>query len=173
VRQQYAVSELDTPLGRVRLAASPVGLLRLALPRQGGAGFAGALRRALPGAQELDWLPALDKAARELDEYFRGRRREFGVELDLRGTSFQLRVWHALLEIPFGQTRSYAEIARAVGRPGAARAVGLANGANPVAIVVPCHRVIAADGRLGGFSAGLDAKRRLLALEKSLAAELL
>ncbi len=104
----------------------------------------------------------------ELEEYFAGKRREFSFPLDLRGTDFQLSCWRALLAIPYGQTRTYADIARAIGRPQACRAVGMANNRNPVAIVVPCHRVIASDGTLCGYGGGLDTKRRLLELEGAL-----
>lgn len=107
------------------------------------------------------------QALGEIAEYLAGRRRQFTVPLDLEGTAFQLQVWDALLRIPYGETRSYGEIARAVGRPKAARAVGMANHSNPVAIIVPCHRVIAANGSLGGYAAGLKMKSRLLRLESS------
>jgi len=106
--------------------------------------------------------------AKQLDEYFSGSRREFTFPLDLRGTDFQLACWRALLAIPYGETRSYADIARAVGKPNAFRAVGMANNRNPVAIVVPCHRVIASDGTLCGYGGGLDVKRKLLGLEGAL-----
>ena len=104
----------------------------------------------------------------ELDEYFAGKCREFTFPLDLRGTDFQLACWRALLAIPYGETRSYADIARAVGKPNAFRAVGMANNRNPIAIVVPCHRVIASDGGLCGYGGGLDVKRKLLELEGAL-----
>ena len=103
----------------------------------------------------------------ELAEYLAGRRRQFTIPLDLEGTPFQLQVWNALLRIPFGETRSYGEIARAIGRPKAARAVGMANHSNPIAIIVPCHRVIAGDGSLGGYAGGLGMKSLLLQLESS------
>jgi O-6-methylguanine DNA methyltransferase len=106
--------------------------------------------------------------AHELQEYFAGQRREFTFPLDLRGTDFQLACWRALLAIPYGETRSYADVARAVGKPNAFRAVGMANNRNPIAIVVPCHRVIASDGSLCGYGGGLDAKRQLLELEGAL-----
>ena len=109
---------------------------------------------------------------RELEEYFAGERREFSFALDLRGTDFQLACWRALLAIPYGETRSYADIARAVGRPQGFRAVGMANNRNPVAIVVPCHRVIASDGTLCGYGGGLDIKRKLLELEGALSGTL-
>jgi O-6-methylguanine DNA methyltransferase len=104
----------------------------------------------------------------ELEEYFAGKRREFTFPLDLRGTDFQLACWRALLAIPYGETRTYADIARAVGKPNAFRAVGMANNRNPIAIVVPCHRVIACDGTLCGYGGGLDVKRKLLELEGAL-----
>jgi methylated-DNA-[protein]-cysteine S-methyltransferase len=104
-------------------------------------------------------------AAAQLGEYFAGRRREFELALAPVGTDFQLRVWRALQTIPYGAVRNYGDIARAVGQAGAARAVGQANGCNPLPIVIPCHRVIASDGTIGGYSGGLGIKHRLLALE--------
>jgi methylated-DNA-[protein]-cysteine S-methyltransferase len=105
-------------------------------------------------------------AAREqLEQYFAGERREFDLPLELDGPAFHRRVWEALLTIPYGETRSYGEIAAQVGDPGSARAVGFANGRNPIAIVVPCHRVIGADGSLTGYGGGLPRKRQLLDLE--------
>ena len=105
------------------------------------------------------------KLRRQLAEYFAGTRREFDLELAPEGTPFERSVWEALRQIPFGETRSYGEIAEAIGHPGAARAVGRANGANPIPIVVPCHRVIGANGSLTGFGGGLENKSRLLELE--------
>jgi methylated-DNA-[protein]-cysteine S-methyltransferase len=107
----------------------------------------------------------LSKAARELGEYFAGKRARFSLPLDAVGTAFQKRVWRELRRIPFGKTRSYKDIARRIRNPKAVRAVGTANGQNPLCIVVPCHRVIAADGSLGGYSAGLSIKRKLLRIE--------
>jgi methylated-DNA-[protein]-cysteine S-methyltransferase len=112
------------------------------------------------------WAAAPFAAAREqLAEYFAGERREFTLPLALEGTPFRQRVWDALHTIPYGETRSYGQIARQIGRPDRARAVGTANGSNPVSIVVPCHRVIGADGSLTGYGGGLDRKRHLLDLE--------
>jgi methylated-DNA-[protein]-cysteine S-methyltransferase len=105
-------------------------------------------------------------AVDQLDAYFAGELTDFDLELDLRGTEFQQRVWKALLTIPYGETRSYGEIAEQIGAPGAARAVGLANGRNPIAIVVPCHRVIGSGGSLTGYGGGLERKQTLLELEK-------
>jgi O-6-methylguanine DNA methyltransferase len=121
--------------------------------------------------KSLRWEPSDKKTkpfTRELNEYFAGKRRDFTFPLDLRGTPFQLSCWRALLDIPYGETRSYADIARAVGRPQGFRAVGMANNRNPIAIVVPCHRVIASDGTLCGYGGGLDIKRKLLELEGAL-----
>jgi O-6-methylguanine DNA methyltransferase len=122
----------------------------------------------LPGVSvewERDTHPLLAETTSQLREYFAGRRRQFQLPLDLRGTSFQEEVWKALLEIPYGRTLSYAQLARNIARPKAIRAVGAANGANPVPIIVPCHRVVASGGALGGYGGGLALKKRLLALE--------
>jgi O-6-methylguanine DNA methyltransferase len=115
-----------------------------------------------------DSAGALRPYVEQLEEYFAGKRRQFTFPLDLRGTGFQLACWRALLDIPFGETRSYADIARAIGSPQGFRAVGMANNRNPVAIVVPCHRVISSDGTLCGYGGGLDIKRKLLELEGAL-----
>jgi O-6-methylguanine DNA methyltransferase len=110
--------------------------------------------------------PLLNEAARQLRDYFAGGLRDFNLPLDPRGTDFQRRVWRELATIPYGATRSYLQIANAIGAPKAVRAVGAANGANPIAIVVPCHRVIGAGGKLVGYGGGLPLKQRLLALER-------
>ena len=128
--------------------------------------FLAAMERATGiGDWNRDSDPVLGRAAGQLEEYFSARRREFQLPLDLRGTPFQQKVWNALLEIPYGETRSYAALARSIGEPKAFRAVGAANGANPVAIVVPCHRVVSSGGGLGGYGGGVSLKKRLLALE--------
>jgi methylated-DNA-[protein]-cysteine S-methyltransferase len=150
----------------ITVVASPVGPLTLV------AGVAG-LSHVLFGDQRPatamdagdDGARVLSEAQRQLAEYFAGERRSFDLPLDPRGTPFQLGVWRLLGEIPYGETISYGEQARRLGRLGAARAVGAANGRNPLSIVVPCHRVVGADGRLVGFGGGLDAKRYLLDLE--------
>jgi methylated-DNA-[protein]-cysteine S-methyltransferase len=149
-----------------RTVDSPIGLLTLA-----GRGSVLTNLRMVDQTYEpsrADWSPdpgAFGAAVAQLEAYFAGELTDFDVELDLQGTEFQRRVWKALLTIPFGDTRSYGEIAEQIGAPGAARAVGLANGHNPIAIVVPCHRVIGANGSLTGFGGGLDRKRTLLELE--------
>jgi methylated-DNA-[protein]-cysteine S-methyltransferase len=164
---------MDSAIGPLFLAASPRGLVALEFDAR------------LPGQQSIRPNPrdlraekkgfAFEESAStlqpyvtELTEYFAGRRREFSFPLDLRGTNFQLACWHALLAIPYGETRTYADIARAIGKPNAFRAVGMANNRNPIAIVVPCHRVIASDGTLCGYGGGLDVKRKLLELEGAL-----
>jgi O-6-methylguanine DNA methyltransferase len=149
----------SSPAGPLFLAASPKGLVRLE--------FEARVMRLHPKKFELrESKQALAPYARELKEYFDGERREFSMALDLRGTPFQLACWQALLAIPYGETRSYADIARVIGHPNAFRAVGMANNRNPVAIVVPCHRVIASSGSLRGYGGGLDLKRKLLDLEQ-------
>jgi methylated-DNA-[protein]-cysteine S-methyltransferase len=115
-----------------------------------------------------DWVrddEALHQVRAQLDEYFAGERSEFDLDLHLEGGAFQRTVWHALTEIPYGETISYGELAKRIGRPDLARAVGTANGQNPIAVIVPCHRVIGANGKLVGYGGGLDNKRRLLELE--------
>ena len=116
-----------------------------------------------------DWVPddrAFPDAVEQLEAYFAGERNDFDLELSLAGSEFQRRVWQALLTIPYGETRSYGQVAEQVGATGAARAVGLANGRNPIAIIVPCHRVIGESGSLTGYGGGLDRKRSLLELER-------
>jgi methylated-DNA-[protein]-cysteine S-methyltransferase len=110
--------------------------------------------------------PVLTAAEAQLREYFAGERRTFDLLLDFQGTDFQRSVWHALLGIPFGETRSYGAIAQALGRPGASRAVGAANGRNPISIIAPCHRVIGKSGNLTGFAGGIEAKIWLLSMEQ-------
>jgi methylated-DNA-[protein]-cysteine S-methyltransferase len=150
-----------------RTIDSPIGLLTLA-----GSGRALTNLRMVDQTYEpsrADWSPdpeAFVPAVEQLDAYFAGELTDFAIELELLGTEFQRRVWRALLTIPYGETRSYGEIAEQIGAPGAARAVGLANGHNPIAIIVPCHRVIGASGSLTGYGGGLDRKRTLLELEK-------
>ena len=147
----------QSPVGPLTLAASGRGLLALQ--------FGARPRRKSATA----WVRSDERLAAcraELDKYFAGQLRTFSVPLDLRGTDFQLACWRELLNIPYGETRTYAELARAIGRPRAFRAVGMANHDNPVAIIVPCHRVVSSDGTLGGYGGGLPLKQRLLDLER-------
>jgi len=149
------------------LVPSPLGALLLRASETGLTGLEFETGRHLPG----EGLPAaesdragqiLGQAQAQLEEYFAGRRTRFALPLDLHGTPFQVQVWNALVEIPYGTTVSYGALARQIGRPAAVRAVGAANGRNPVAIVVPCHRVIGANGDLTGFGGGIERKRWLL-----------
>lgn len=146
-----------SPAGPLLLALSSRGLLKLEFDR--GQRAEGDNQTWQESADALTpWL-------RELNEYFDGYRQSFSLPLDLRGTDFQLQCWRALLDIPYGETRTYRDIAHAIARPHAFRAVGMSNNRNPIAIVVPCHRVIASDGSLCGYGGGLDIKRKLLDLE--------
>src|SRR5271169_783872 len=168
---------LASPVGPLFLAASNNGLLALEfdarLPGQQSVRPNPRHLRAEKNAFSFEQAPHLMRPyVPQLEEYFSGKRREFTFSLDLRGTDFQLACWRALLAIPYGETRSYADIARAAGKPQAFRAVGMANNRNPVAIVVPCHRVIASDGTLCGYGGGLDLKRKLLELEGALSGTL-
>ena len=145
---------------------SPVGDLRLVSDgtRLMGLHFMDQLPLVEASHQSADRV--LDETRWQLDAYFAGRRKVFELPLGLEGTPFQLRVWSALQEIPFGETRSYGDLAKAIGKPSAMRAVGAANGANPISIVVPCHRVVGADGSLTGFGGGIERKKFLLRLER-------
>jgi methylated-DNA-[protein]-cysteine S-methyltransferase len=150
----------SSPVGPLFLAASTKGLVQLA--------FEDRVQKLNPDAILLrESKPAIAPYIEELDQYFAGERREFSIPLDLRGTEFQLACWHALLEIPYGETRSYRDIAQVIGHPQAYRAVGMSNNRNPVAIIVPCHRVIASSGSLCGYGGGLGTKRMLLDLEQA------
>jgi methylated-DNA-[protein]-cysteine S-methyltransferase len=117
-------------------------------------------------AETSEWTAALEAGLRQLDEYFAGERRTFALNLQPRGTDFQRKIWAALLEVPFGRTATYGEIARAVGRPAAVRAAGAANGRNPISIIIPCHRIVGATGGLVGYGGGLGRKDWLLAHER-------
>lgn len=127
-----------------------------------------AQKAAKPGEKTVEMrTPLSDETARQLEEYFQGTRKTFDLPLRMNGTEFQKQVWEALLTIPYGETRSYSELAEQIGRPKAARAVGMANHRNPIAILVPCHRVIGKNGSLTGYAGGIDKKEMLLELEKS------
>jgi methylated-DNA-[protein]-cysteine S-methyltransferase len=149
---------MNSPVGSLHLVASEAGLQGVFWKRQSQ-----GLAKSLTGSPAHEHLAL---ALRQLEEYFEGRRTRFELGLDVQGTPFQKRVWSELSRIPYGKTRSYAEIARSLKQDKAFRAVGTANGRNPISIIVPCHRVIASDGTLGGYAGGLDAKARLLGLER-------
>jgi methylated-DNA-[protein]-cysteine S-methyltransferase len=156
-----AYKTIPSPVGKLKLVASDRGLSAILWENDRPG-------RVLLGELVCDEShPVLLQTEQELFEFFDRRRRAFAVPLDWRGTSFQKHVWGALLAIPFGQTRSYGELAEQLGNPNAARAVGAATGRNPISIIVPCHRVLGARGELTGFAGGIDVKLRLLALEES------
>ncbi|WP_078971008.1 methylated-DNA--[protein]-cysteine S-methyltransferase [Streptomyces chattanoogensis] len=160
------------PLTHTVLAATPVGPLTLVALGDALTGLYMTDQRHRPpqetfGAPAAPDDPPFAAAIAQLHAYFRGELTTFDLPLELRGTPFQRRVWAALCTIPYGTTVSYGELAERLGAPTAARAVGLANGRNPVGIIVPCHRVVGADGSLTGYGGGLDRKRRLLAFERT------
>jgi methylated-DNA-[protein]-cysteine S-methyltransferase len=156
----YSYKTALSPIGELKLVAGDKGLAAILWenddPRRVRLG---------PMVEDRDH-PVLVETEKQLADYFAGKREAFSVPLDFKGTEFQKSVWEALLAIPFGETRSYAQIARAIGRPTAFRAVGAANGKNPISIIAPCHRVIGTDGRLTGFAGGLEAKELLLGIER-------
>jgi methylated-DNA-[protein]-cysteine S-methyltransferase len=155
-----AYKTIDSPVGTLKLVASDKGLVAVLWendkPSRVRLGELVADRR----------HPILLDTERQLEEYFDGKRKTFSVALDMRGTSFQKNVWEALLAIPFGETRSYGQLAKLLGNSKAMRAVGAANGRNPISIIVPCHRVIGSSGKLTGFAGGLGTKACLLSLEE-------
>lgn len=155
-KRNLARRSLRTPVGVLRVTADAIGIVAIERVKQ-------------PASVNGDTKANhhAEKAVDQLRDYFAGKRRRFDVPLHLEGTKFQQRAWAEMIEIPFGTTISYAQQARRIGNPRATRAVGTANGANPVPIIVPCHRVVASDGSLGGYALGLAMKRRLLALEGS------
>lgn len=157
---KYFFRTLKTPVGKLKLIASDQGLAAILWENDD------PKRVRLGDLHEDREHPVLSEAAKQLAEYFAGKRTEFSIALDPVGTDFQKQVWTALSEIPFGETRSYGQLARAIGRPSASRAVGAANGRNPISIVVPCHRVIGTSGALTGFAGGLKVKAQLLELER-------
>ena len=154
-------SSYNSPIGHMLLVASERGLTEASFDYDQG--------RLKAARKRKEWFETEDRVLvqcrRELDEYFAGQRRDFTVPLDLHGTPFQMRCWNGLLEIPYGQTCSYGDLARKVGSPNGFRAVGMANHDNPIPIIVPCHRVITSDRKLGGYGGGLDVKAKLLHLE--------
>ena len=149
---------ISTPIGKLTLVASQSGLCEIIF---------GAKKVVENRKVSVVTKRNLSLAEKQLQEYFAGKRKKFSLKLDISGTKFQTAAWYSLATIPYGQTISYAQQAKLVRKPRAFRAVGSANGKNPVAIVLPCHRVIASDGTLGGYGGGLAIKRKLLALEKN------
>lgn len=169
---RVTMTEIDSPVGVLVAGATERGLCLLEFRDREILETQIAKVRARVGPVETGSQPLLEHVRCELDEYFRGRRRVFTVPLVYPGTPFQSKVWNALLDIPFGETISYEELARRVGSPAGQRAAGHANGQNPIAIIIPCHRVINKDGKLGGYGGGLWRKRLLLDLERDSQREL-
>ncbi|HQA60860.1 MAG: methylated-DNA--[protein]-cysteine S-methyltransferase [Tepidanaerobacteraceae bacterium] len=153
---------------KMHLAASPKGLCCILWPSEPFEALEKWVRQQFPKASLVQSQEKLALYAKQIEAYLNGQRKSFDIPLDLRGTDFQRAVWQALLEIPYGTTKAYSEIAERIKRPRAVRAVGAAIGANPVPIVVPCHRVIGKDGSLRGFAGGLDIKQQLLKIEGTL-----
>lgn len=158
--QSYLGKVIDSPVGQLKLVASERGLAAILWENDN------PRRVPLGEVIESDNDPVLLETERQLREYFAGQRKGFALPLDFRGTEFQQRVWAALLTIPFGETRSYAQIAQQIGCPAAVRAVGAANGRNPLSIIAPCHRVLGSNGKLTGFAGGLETKAKLLSMER-------
>ena len=157
----YAYKSISSPVGRLKLVASERGLAAILWENDDPE------RVRLEPLVEDPSDPILIETERQLASYFAGKLKAFDVPLDFKGTAFQKSVWAALLTIPFGETRSYGDIARQIGRPTASRAVGAANGKNPISIIAPCHRVIGSTGAVTGFAGGLATKERLLGLERA------
>jgi methylated-DNA-[protein]-cysteine S-methyltransferase len=162
----FAYKMIRSPVGQLKLVASEQGLVAILWENDN------PNRVRLRELVADDQHPVLVETERQLKEYFGGKRKSFSVPLDIRGTRFQKDVWEKLLVIPFGETRSYGELAKQMGNPRATRAVGAANGKNPLSIIVPCHRVIGSSGKLTGFAGGLETKARLLRLENVLVKQL-
>ncbi len=156
-----ASKKIQSPVGELKLVASDKGLVAVLWPNDS------PRRVRLEEAVTDERHSILIETERQLQEYFNGKRKNFSIPLDMRGTRFQKDVWGVLLSIPFGDTRTYAQLATKLGNPRATRAVGAANGRNPVSIIVPCHRVIGSSGKLTGFAGGLTVKAQLLDLERN------
>jgi methylated-DNA-[protein]-cysteine S-methyltransferase len=155
-----AYKVIESPIGKLKLVASDKGLVAILWENDS------PRRVRLSELVADEQHPVIVETERQLGEYFAGKRKAFSVALDMRGTRFQKNVWEALLAIPFGETRSYGQLAKQLGNPRATRAVGAANGRNPISIIVPCHRVIGSSGKLTGFAGGLETKAHLLSLEE-------
>jgi O-6-methylguanine DNA methyltransferase len=158
---------IDSPIGKLTLASTERGLAYVTLPRENGSGLMGWQRRHAPETTVQAGYEANQRAAVQLCEFLEGKREVFDLPLDLRATDFQQLVYREVAAIPYGEWKTYGDIAKQIGRPTAVRAVGAANGANPLPIVVPCHRVLGSKGDLHGYSGGLDLKAKLIAMERS------
>jgi O-6-methylguanine DNA methyltransferase len=163
-------SRFDSPIGLLRIVSSHKGLVYIELPQANGRGFEGWRKIHAKGAKVVEGRTVHEDVIDQLLDFLSGNRRDFAVGLDLRATPFQRSVYKTVCAIGYGETCSYSEVARALDKPKAVRAVGAANGANPIPLVIPCHRVIAQGGALQGYAGGLDMKAKLLAMESPLLA---
>lgn len=157
VSQVEKIFFYETKIGKIAIVSIGDAVTRI--------DFVNPTRKNIPSGLEVTETPVIKEAHRQLEQYLNGKRREFSIKLLPRGTEFQMKVWDALTKIPFGKTASYMEIAAAIGNPKSCRAVGGANNKNPISIIIPCHRVIGANGKLVGYGGGLDIKEKLLHLE--------
>lgn len=164
-QEVLCASRFDSPIGPLRVVSSQKGLVYIELPHANGRGFEGWRKLYAKGANVIERRTANEDTIDQLLEYLAGERREFAVDLDLRATDFQRSVYKVVAAIGYGDTLSYSDVADAIEKPKAVRAVGAANGANPIPLIIPCHRVIARGGALQGYAGGLDMKAKLLTME--------
>ncbi|MBW2384413.1 MAG: methylated-DNA--[protein]-cysteine S-methyltransferase [Deltaproteobacteria bacterium] len=160
-------ARFDSSIGTLTVASSELGLAYVALPRANGRGLAGWQQRHAADAKLAKGYEPNREAIGQILEFLAGKRQAFDLRLDLRGTPFQVDVYAEVAAIPYGESCSYADVAQKLGRPTAVRAVGAANGANPIPLVIPCHRVVAKSGQLQGYAGGLELKAKLLAMESN------
>ncbi|MEE8164021.1 MAG: methylated-DNA--[protein]-cysteine S-methyltransferase [Myxococcota bacterium] len=170
MKEVLCTSRFDSPIGVLRIVSSHKGLVYIELPVANGRGFEGWRSIHAKDAEVVERRTAHEDVIDQLLDFLSGNRRDFAVGLDLRATEFQLSVYKTVSEIGYGETCSYSEVAQAIDKPRAVRAVGAANGANPIPLIIPCHRVIAQGGALQGYAGGLDMKAKLLAMESPLLA---
>jgi O-6-methylguanine DNA methyltransferase len=166
--EALSTTRFDSPIGKLRIVSSQKGLVYVELPHANGRGFEGWRNQYAKKSKVIERRAAHEDAIDQLLEFLSGDRRDFALSLDLRGTPFQLSVYKAVAQIGYGETSSYSAVAEQIDRPKAVRAVGAANGANPIPLIIPCHRVIARGGALQGYAGGLDMKAKLLAMESAL-----
>ena len=157
-------TSLDSPIGKIFIATTSKGILEISVSKKDEKAFAAYLRKKYK-TEVIKDLSSTNKIIKDIKEYLKGSSVKPPCRFDLKGTGFQKRVWGALLRIPYGETRTYKDIARVIGNPRVSRAVGSACARNPIPILIPCHRVIASDGGLGGYSGGIEIKKRLLKIE--------
>lgn len=160
-------ARFESPVGALTVTSSDSGLCYVGLPRASGRGLGGWQNRHAPESRIVDGYEPNRGAIAQLTEFLEGKREDFDLTLDLRATPFQRDVYDVVAGIPYGESKSYAAVAEQVGRPAAVRAVGAANGANPIPLIIPCHRVVAKSGQLQGYAGGLRLKARLLAMESN------